>query len=86
MERRYHDKYDFLVAFFAPVEKSTLSYVHRVSTFSNYDDEMENNLDFFLTSVRQATILYAKVTIECKNGAITSMIDSNWRTTSFNQI
>ena len=63
-----------------------MSYVHRVSAFSNSDEEMESNLDFFITSVKYATILYAKVTIECKNGAITSMIDSNWRTTSFNQI
>jgi hypothetical protein len=47
---------------------------------------MVENIEFFLKCVRNATLLYAKVTIECKNGAITSMIDGNWRTTEFNQI
>ena len=83
---RYNQKYDFLVAFFVPIEKITLSYGYKISTFSSHDDEIENQINFFLNCVRQAAILNAKVTIECTNGAITSMIDTNWRTTSFNQI
>ena len=37
---RYNQKYDFLVAFFVPIEKITLSYGYKISTFSSHDDEI----------------------------------------------
>ena len=86
MEARYYGKYDFIVAFFSPIEKISMSFGYKLSSFSSLKDQIENQLDFFHNNVKQATVLYSKITIECKNGAITSMIDQNWRTTSFNQI
>ena len=84
-EKRYHGKYDFLVAFFTPCKKNTLSYGHKISTFP-LQTETSGEIDFFINTVNQADILNAKLSVECGNGSITSMVDHNWRTSSFSQI
>ena len=71
---------------FAPIEKNTLSFGYKISIFSTAKEEFEGKVDFFLSNVYQAGLLYAKLTIECRNGSITSMVDTNWKTTAFNQI
>ena len=68
------------------MKKSTLSFAQKVSSFSNATAELDAQINYYLTNVYQAALIYAKVVVECGNGSINSMVDCNWRTTSFNQI
>ena len=75
-----------MVAFFSPTPNSSFSLNHAITNFSTVGGDCQNYLEFFLNQVYQASMLSAKLTIECLNGSITSMADSNWRTTAFNTI
>lgn len=75
-----------MVGFFAPVEKISLSFAHKISTFSNDHTDLEPQINYYLVNVYQAALIYAKVVMDCGNGSINSMVDQNWRTTAFNQI
>lgn len=86
LKGRTDEKYDFMVTFFSPTPKSSLSFAYNISNFSTAKGDFQDNVEFFLIQVYQASLIWAKLTIECLNGSITSMIDSHWRTTTFNSI
>lgn len=63
-----------MVGLFAPTHKSTLSFGYKLTVLSTLKDEVEGKIDLFLNTVYQAGIRYARLTVECMNGSITSMV------------
>ena len=86
LKARCNGVFDFMVAFFAPVDTHKFSYGETISCFSTLKGEYQKIVEFFLSQVYSAGLISVKLIIECLNGSITSMTAANWKTPSFTTI
>lgn len=59
---------------------------HKISKIGLLSNENGEEVDFFLKNVYLSAMMWAKVSIKCLNGSISSTNDDNWRTVSFDTI
>lgn len=73
----------FINSIFCPNRGNSLSVSTGINVLDLYDGDM---LDFYHQHINQAAVEYARLTITCRNGELSSCEQSDWKNVGFSKI
>lgn len=73
----------FINSIFCPNRENRLSVSTGINVMDLYDSDM---LEFYHQHINQVVIEYAKLTITCRNGELSSCEQNDWKNIGFNKI